>query len=505
MRILLVSHDFLPRHPAGTEIYTWQLGLRLKRLGHDVHVFTTEKDIGRENLTVHAREWGGLPVHELVNNLFYNEFKETWDYPPAARSFGLFLDDLKPDVVHFMHLMYLSVGCIEEVAKRNLPVFYTLHDYWLQCPRFGQRVHADRSICHAIDFNRCGTCLSTFKFRQTRLERGLAKVVARVRGVTGLDLGPLARAVRARIEANRARRRAAPPVAPRGSAGAAPLAPPTAAAQTTPSTAPAPVVRSRTADFGPVAAGLARAAADRDAALRQRLLPAVDQFIAPSRFLRQSFVAWGLPEERVKYMRTGIDLEAFERVERQPAERVRVAFIGTVVEHKGVHVLLRAWRRLPPAIRARAELVVYGPLQHQPDYQARVRALAEATGARLAGPLARADVPAVLTRTDILVVPSVWYENSPLIILEALAMGTPLLVSNLGGMAELVDDGITGFHFKVGDEEHLANRLEDLIAHPELLASLYPEGSAVRDIGEDAAELERLYTQALVRRGRNVK
>lgn len=84
-------------------------------------------------------------------------------------------------------------------------------------------------------------------------------------------------------------------------------------------------------------------------------------------------------------------------------------------------------------------------------------------------------------------------------------MGTPLLVSNLGGMAELVDDGITGFHFKVGDEEHLANRLEDLIAHPELLASLYPEGSAVRDVGEDAAELERLYTQALVRRGRNVK
>ncbi|MBI1382799.1 MAG: glycosyltransferase [Planctomycetaceae bacterium] len=489
MRVLLVSHDFLPLHPAGTEIYTWQLGRRLQRLGHEVHVFTTEKDISRPNLSLHRREWGGLAVHELTNNLFYTSFRETWDYPPAAEVFGRFLDELRPDVVHFMHLMYLSVGCVEESAARNLPVFFTLHDYWLQCPRFGQRVHADRSICHAIDFGRCGSCLSSFKFAQTRVERGLAKVVERVRGWTGVDLGPLARGARGRwarrrsqaIAASRAQRlHTAPPKLRTGQG------------------APAPA----SASFGPEAAALAHGVAERDAALRQRLVPIVDQFIAPSRFLRQSFIAWGLPEERVLSMRTGIDLEAFARIERKPSERLRVAFIGTVVEHKGVHVLLRAWRLLPAELRKRAELVVHGPLQHQPDYQSLVRALAESAGARLLGPLDRGDVPQALAETDLLVVPSVWYENSPLIILEALATRTPLLVSNLGGMAELVEDGVTGYHFRVGSEEDLARQLQFLLANPEGLASLYPEGRTVRDVGEDAQDLAHLYTLAIERRTR---
>ena len=70
MKILLVSHVFLPRHPAGTEIYTFQVGRALQALGHDVHVFTTEKDIARQNLSVAARDYKGLPVHELFNNLY---------------------------------------------------------------------------------------------------------------------------------------------------------------------------------------------------------------------------------------------------------------------------------------------------------------------------------------------------------------------------------------------------------------------------------------------------
>ena len=193
MRILLVSHDFLPGHPSGTEIYTYQLGLKLLERGHDVHVFTTEKDVSRPNLSVRLRHYGGLPVHELFNNLFYQDFQETWDCPPAARTFGLFLDDLKPDVVHFMHLMYLSVGCAEEVHKRGIGIVFTLHDYWLQCARFGQRIHADGSICHDIDFERCGGCLESFKYGQTRVERVTAKALAAVRSVTGVDLAPSAK------------------------------------------------------------------------------------------------------------------------------------------------------------------------------------------------------------------------------------------------------------------------------------------------------------------------
>jgi glycosyltransferase involved in cell wall biosynthesis len=253
---------------------------------------------------------------------------------------------------------------------------------------------------------------------------------------------------------------------------------------------------------GERAGQLARAVRERDAVLRDRVLPVVDLFVAPSRFLSQSFAAWGVPAERLYHMRTGIDLDGFRDVRRSPSKVLRVAFIGTVVEHKGVHVLLGAWSRLPAKVRARARLTIHGPLEHQPDYVARVRSMAQDLEVELSGRLQRDEVPTALADTDLLVVPSVWYENSPLIILEALATRTPLLVSDLGGMAELVEQGVTGYHFRAGDPADLAVKLAELVADPARLSRLYPEGQAVRDVGEDAHELIGLYTAALTRRGR---
>ena len=470
MRILLVSHDFLPRHPAGTEIYTNQLGLALRRRGHEVHVFTTEKDIGRTNLEVGLRRYGDLPVHELVNNLFYNEFQETWDYPPAVASFAEFLDQVSFDVVHFMHLMYLSVGCLEEVARRKLPVFYTLHDYWLQCPRFGQRVHADRSICHAIEFKRCGECMSQFKFRQTRIERALAKGIAAVNRRTGLDLGPPARGLAGRFGRKQTGLDRDGIVGWEGSP------------------------EEPAADSG--AQPMQQAIEQRDSALRRRILPVVDRFIAPSEFLRSSFVAWGIPDSQIEYLRTGIDLTPFEGFHREPTDHVRVGFIGTVVPHKGLHVLLRAWARLPEELTAKHDLRLFGPLQHDPSYVKAIRALSEEVGAPLRGALKAEEVAGALREIDVLVVPSVWYENSPLIILEALATRTPLVVSDLGGMAELVEPGRSGERFEVGNPDSLAEVLRGYLEEPERLGRLYPEDLEVRSVDLDAERLEHLYEQA---------
>jgi glycosyltransferase involved in cell wall biosynthesis len=465
MRILLVSHDFLPNHPSGTEIYTWQIGTALKALGHEVHVFTTEKDVGRPNLRVDLREYAGLPVHELVNNLFYNDFRETWDYPPAARSFGIFLDDLKPDLVHFMHLLYLSVGCVEEARKRGLPVIFTLHDYWLQCPRFGQRVHADKSVCHQIDFVRCGECLSNFKFRQTRAERATAKMLASIHVKTGLDLAPTAR-------------RVADLVKGRKHADAKPRA------------------LESAENWGERVGDRAAAVRERDVELRRRLLPYVYRFLAPSRFLRDSFLEWGIPPEQIRHSRAGIDLSPFQGFQRVPADKVRVAFIGTLAPHKGAHVLLDAWLALPPEVRAQGELVIYGPKAHNPGYVRTLEEKAERCDARLAGGLDRGAVVDALAHVDLLVVPSVWYENSPLIILEALATHTPLAVTDLGGMAELVDPGVTGFRFAMGDAQDLAGVLRRAIEDPRALGDLYPAEYEVKDIGVDARELDALYLEA---------
>ena len=97
-------------------------------------------------------------------------------------------------------------------------------------------------------------------------------------------------------------------------------------------------------------------------------------------------------------------------------------------------------------------------------------------------------------------VPSDWYENSPLIILEALITRTPLLVSDLGGMAELVVHGEHGYRFRVGDPEDLAARLADLIREPERMQSFYTDPRPVRGVAEDAEQLLALYGEALAQR-----
>ncbi|MFT4710808.1 MAG: glycosyltransferase involved in cell wall biosynthesis [Planctomycetota bacterium] len=471
MKVLLVSHDFLPSHPAGVEIYTYQFGKALQARGHDVQVFTTEKDIGRENLSVEVRDEGGLPVHELFNNLYYNDFVETYDYPAAARSFGVLLDDFKPDVVHFMHLMYLSVACVEEVNKRKIPVYYTLHDYWLQCAWFGQRRFLDGSICHEIDFEKCGICLKNFKYKQTKLERAGGKAIASVRSKTGVDLGGIARSLQRGFKIRAAKAESPNSKATRRQA----------------------LADDWRSGITPETSAIAKQVEIRAENLYRRILPGVDRFIAPSQFLRTKFLEWGIPEEQIDHMRTGIDLEMFQGHQSKPAKHLRVTFIGTIAPHKGVHLLLQAWQRIEPSVRGEATLRIFGPPSHNPTYVSKLENLSLACGATLEGRLAREAVSDALAETDILVVPSIWYENSPLIILEALATKTPLIVSDLGGMAELVEPGRTGFHFEMGSSEDLERVLRDCLGNPAQLDDLYGEDVIVRNVTEDAEDMETSY------------
>ena len=116
-------------------------------------------------------------------------------------------------------------------------------------------------------------------------------------------------------------------------------------------------------------------------------------------------------------------------------------------------MLVEAFNRLPEAAAA---LTIYGSETAFPDYAAEVRTLAAHPNIRFAGPLDHRHVGAALRQMDCLVVPSVWYENSPLVIQEAFAMGLPVIASRLGALAEKVQDGRTGYLFAPGDSADLA-------------------------------------------------
>ena len=235
----------------------------------------------------------------------------------------------------------------------------------------------------------------------------------------------------------------------------------------------------------------------------------VDQFLAPSRFLADRYVAWGLDPARITVIRNGRRL-APPAPPRPPEERAAepaFAVFGNVSPLKGTLLAVKAARIAASRTTKRFTLTIHGAPLFQED--AFVQQLNEAVdtanaggSARvlLAGPYRADEVPARMAAADWVVVPSVWWENAPLVIDEAFHHGRPVICSDIGGMAEAVMHGVNGFHVRAGDPQALANRLVDAIESDQAWEGLRSGLPSSRSIQECADEHEALYPGAGSRR-----
>jgi glycosyltransferase involved in cell wall biosynthesis len=222
----------------------------------------------------------------------------------------------------------------------------------------------------------------------------------------------------------------------------------------------------------------------------------VDLFLAPSRHLAEELVRFGLPAERVRHCDYGFATEGFQRRADLPERCRRFAFVGSLVRHKGVHVLLEAFRSMP----GDASLDVNGPLHYDPAYSEGLRRLAAHPGIRFPGAAAPERIPRLLAGVDCLVVPSIWQENSPLTVHEAFLAGVPVVASRLGGNVELLAGG-GGLLYDADDPADLARRLRRLYDEPGLGRRLAAAAPAVKPMADHVAELLDLYDGLLAARG----
>jgi glycosyltransferase involved in cell wall biosynthesis len=198
----------------------------------------------------------------------------------------------------------------------------------------------------------------------------------------------------------------------------------------------------------------------------RRAVEAVDRFIAPTRFLGERMVEWGVNPDKVVCWDYGtMNLSYVPRSRVAAKSRLQFGFLGGTTREKGLHVLLEAFRGFD-----KADLVIYGG-----GLQGLDRSFADVLSQPnvvLGGRIDDAQKTVLLPQLDALVVPSIWYENSPLVIHEAFQAGVPVVCSNIGGMAELVTDGEDGLHFRVGSPEDLRAVLHRCVLEPKLLESL---------------------------------
>ncbi len=235
----------------------------------------------------------------------------------------------------------------------------------------------------------------------------------------------------------------------------------------------------------------------REEHLKAHLLLA-DAYVSPSRFLLERYANWGLPETRFRVIENGVDGTAVPaRPLTRDGRRDRFAFFGQVTEFKGLPILLDAVSRVPDDLWGHATLSVFGGnLEFQPEaFQRRFHALVEAAGRRVRfhGSYRQEELPGLMSEIDWVVVPSIWWENSPVVIQEAFLHRRPVIASGIGGMAEKIRNGIDGMHFRAGSPESLADKLSRALQEDSLWAELSAGTTSPPDLQTFASEHLDLY------------
>ena len=449
MRVLHAIHDFLPRHRAGSEIYAFELARELSRRA-DVFVLAAEYDPSVPHGTIRWRSYEGLVVIEIVNNWQFRRFDETYQSERINAQLRHVLDATRPDVLHVHNLLNLSFDLPWIAKQRGIATVATLHDYTLVCPSGGQRVHvAESHVCDSIDADRCARCFAhsplARQMRAAKMTRGLSRSLIGRTGRAAFKIAPVLAASilkpldRREIDGDDVRRRL----------------------------------------------GYAR-----------QVFESIDLFVAPSRSMAEEFCKLGVARDRVHVSDYGFPPPRYRATDAtgppsrsRGSARLRIGFVGTLVWHKGVHVLLEAAQRL----RGHYEVHIHGDPAVFPDYVAALRKAATGLPVVFAEGFDRDRVDDVYEDLDVLVVPSLWPENSPLVIHEAFLHQVPVVAARVGGVPELVGHEINGLLYEPFDPDSLAASLQRLIDDCGLLARLSARVSAVKSIAQDAREWEERY------------
>jgi glycosyltransferase involved in cell wall biosynthesis len=214
--------------------------------------------------------------------------------------------------------------------------------------------------------------------------------------------------------------------------------------------------------------------------LRERFLKTlfaqVDCLIAPSRFIKDRFVAWGIPDSSIEVVPNGRPaVSPSPHRHSENGRRSVFGYFGNLNPWKGVPVLLKAVQRLVAGGVEDIELRLHGGAPFQSErFVEEIDALLNKTEPYVVrlGPYRREELPSLIAGVDWVVMPSIWWENAPLVIQEAFIHRRPVITGSIGGMAEAVRDGIDGLHVRPDDPVALARAMRDAVETPDLWNTL---------------------------------
>ncbi|MFQ5504749.1 MAG: glycosyltransferase [Planctomycetota bacterium] len=421
--MVLVTRGFPPAGRWGSEGYAHDIAVGLARRGHRVDVFFPLDGVG----ALRAREVEpGLRVFELpLRPHLGKPLRDSYDDSRQDHSFRELLEREGPyDRVHFTALAGgVSLGLIHVAREKAREVWVTLTEFLPFCHR-GQFLDAGIRPCRdGPDPALCSSCITG------RGPYGEHSIRAALRSGLIRVLMPFHR------------------ILPR---------------------LPGPgAFRKREAC---VAVALSK----------------VDLFLAPSTGLMDRYLELGMARERLEYLPYALEPRRYAGFRREPpGDTIRLTFMAQLAPHKGAHVIVGALELLEPELRQRLRVAAHGAAtsHHYPRYAEELIETSRASDLPIdfPGPFPPDEVQSVLARTDLLLLPSLWLENLPLVLLHARACGIPVLASRVAGITPFVQDGEDGLLAEPGDTGAWAKVLARLVREKELLSRL-EEGAALAGV-----------------------
>jgi glycosyltransferase involved in cell wall biosynthesis len=201
----------------------------------------------------------------------------------------------------------------------------------------------------------------------------------------------------------------------------------------------------------------------------------VDRFLAPSAQLMDKYLPWGIGSERIEVEEYG-RLTPSRRAgdPAQVKSPTNIGFFGQLSHFKGAEVMMEAMAMVDPEVEAHLWLNGANLELQTQEFQEEFARLQERLHGRVTfrGPYEHSELPDLMEDLHWALIPSIWWENSPLVIQEAFFHRRPIICSDVGGMAEKVRDGVDGLHFRRGDPVSLARTIERATTNPRLWRSL---------------------------------
>lgn len=451
MRILQIVHSVPYYIQAGVEIYTYNLCRELAKK-NQVFIFSRISDLGQKEYALTKKDNQNLTLY-FINNTFRacSSFSEYENNNCVDKVFEDLIEEINPDVVHIQHLVFLSTGLIKVIKKKDIPILFTLHDYWLMCPKW-HLLKADWSICEkAISGkydNECLDCLASI----INMTKNSARLYYTAKKLLPEFLVVFLR----KIYLSRCKG------------------------------------LKNTNDC-------IKMLQERTRKIKQ-CLEDVDVFLSPSEYLRNMFVTFGIPAEKIMVSRQGVNNGLIYRAEvRGNNGKIRFGFIGTILPAKGLHILIKAFNGVKNDF---IELKIYGKMRSYSGYEDYLPYLRKISkhnkNIQFLGEFENEDICSILNNIDVLVVPSIWPENSPLVIQEAFLAKIPVIASKIGGIPELINDWVNGLLFNPGDAVDLRKKIEYIMNNPDMLGMIKGNMHVAESIEDDAQELESIYTKATI-------